>query len=108
MVVEGTNAKIVIDKLEAGEEKVYTVKLHWDRGETNLGIKTNKVAIIELKNDENITDSDLSDNEDTATLLLLISTGSELDSQDFCFEIILTIITLIVTARIIKITKKIL
>lgn len=106
-VVEGENARIVVDNLAAGEEKVFVVKLHWNRGEANLGTKTNRVAIIELKNDANFVDSDASDNEDSATLLLLISTGTtELGSQDFVFEIILTIITLMVVARIITVTKK--
>ena len=76
MIKDG-KAIMDIGTIKTGETKEYVVTLTWKKGEDNLGQEVNKVKLTEIENDAKYEDSDLSNNESKAEVILTISTGTE-------------------------------
>ena len=75
--LENGIAQLKIDELKPGEEKEFKVTLEWNKGEQNLGTKVNTASIIDETNEAKFNDSNIDDNESSATIIISIATGKE-------------------------------
>lgn len=91
-------------KLAAGEEKSYKVVLQWNKGEKNVGTKTNIAALVKELNDANFKDNNDDDNTSSATLILTIATGMDLGSLLFFFAV--SIVTILAVGTVIGVSKE--
>ena len=72
--VKNSTATRETGDLKPGETQEYVVTLDWNNGENNIGMKEN-VAIITTENEAGFDESDLTDNEDKADVIVAIGTG---------------------------------
>lgn len=90
-------------KLKAGEEKNYKVVLQWNKGEKNVGTKTNIATLVKEINDAKFKDNNDDDNTSSATLILTIATGMDLGSLLFFFAV--SIVTILAVGTVIGVSK---
>ena len=58
-----------------GDTRAYGVVLDWDQNGDNIGTKTNNARIITTDNKYGFEETDITDNEDSADLIIAVSTG---------------------------------
>lgn len=98
-------AQADVKDINPGEEKQYTIVLEWIQSETNFGTKENKAYLDKVNNGAGFDEISLGDNEDTATLILSITTGEK--EQQMIIVAALFISTLIVSTIILQGKRKI-
>ena len=92
-------AQLKIEDLKPGEEKEFKVTLEWNKGEQNLGTKVNTASITDETNEAKFNDSNIDDNESSATIIISIATGKE---QLLATILIITILTIGVSTVIVS------
>ena len=75
--VTGNWATVETDIILPGETKEYKVTLDWEEGTENLGTKTNTARIVTTNNKYDLEETDKTDNESEADLIIAVSTGAE-------------------------------
>ena len=73
--VTGNWATVETDIILPGETKEYKVTLDWEEGTENLGTKTNTARIVTTNNKYDLEETDKTDNESEADLIIAVSTG---------------------------------
>ena len=73
--VKETTATRTTRSLKPGESEEFVVVLDWVNGDGNIGTKVNTASITATENDAGFDESDKSDNEDEADVVIAISTG---------------------------------
>ena len=63
------------DVISAGEYKELEIVLRWNAGEENFGQKDNKVILSELDNPAGYEDTNETDNNSTASMIMAVATG---------------------------------
>ena len=94
------------EELQPGESNVYEVILHWD-GSKVIGTHTNNVEIILTDNEAGYEDTDSTDNDSDATIIIVPSTGIELVIEKIEITNIMNVSILMLYAiLLIKVFKK--
>lgn len=64
-----------VENLKPSESKVFTIKLRWEYGKNETGIKTNIAEIKQTLNDANFEEVETEDNTSTTEVVISASTG---------------------------------
>ena len=65
----------IIEEINPGEIKEYTVVLNWNTAENNMGEKDNVVSIVDTQNIPGFTDNNDKDNTSNANVIMAVETG---------------------------------
>ena len=80
-----------VDYIEPGEVIELELKLRCDNGNKVLGTKQNKVSLKNIENEANFEETLIEDNDDSATIIIAISTGLDDDEEPFVVTLLIWI-----------------